>query len=79
MKIKIQVFAILKDYLPENQELDLGNTSIRHVKDELCKQNPIVENILDKCRFATNEGFLEENDNFSNEPILFIIPPSSGG
>ncbi|HEY0054093.1 MAG TPA: MoaD/ThiS family protein [Pedobacter sp.] len=77
--MKIQVYAVLKDYFEREFTLQQPFETIDTLKGFLIEKNPKAENILNISRFAVdneiveNDYILNENDNIS------ILPPSSGG
>lgn len=76
--MRIKVFAVLKDYLPEEFEIDfVPNTD--GVKKSIIAKNASAAAILPKCRFAVGNAFVNENHVFSENDIVAVIPPSSGG
>lgn len=80
MKIKIQVFAALKDYLDPQFYLELQEgTTANEVRSRLLTEHPIAESILRKSKLAVNDCFVEGTYTLKDNEHLLIIPPSSGG
>jgi sulfur-carrier protein len=78
--MKIQVFAILKDFYSETFEIDgAGIKSIEDLKHQLSNINRSATQILESCRFAVNEEFVKVNYQLKEDEHVYIIPPSSGG
>lgn len=76
--MKIQVFASLKDYF--NKEFTVDHfDSISALKEYLITENKQAEKILNLCRFAVNNEFVDLNYNIKPHETISIIPPSSGG
>ncbi|HWB91471.1 MAG TPA: MoaD/ThiS family protein [Puia sp.] len=77
--MKIHVYAGLKDYfLPEFEVEDIiRNTD--ELKALLLTINGKAEALLSTCRFAVEEGFIDNAYNLKNNDTIVIIPPSSGG
>jgi molybdopterin synthase sulfur carrier subunit len=77
--MKIHVYATLKDYF--SPEFELG--AIAHNTDELKLRlvdiNGQAEKILDSCRFAVEEGFIDNAYKLKDNDTVIIIPPASGG
>ncbi|MFN8415974.1 MAG: MoaD/ThiS family protein [Cytophagaceae bacterium] len=76
--MKIKVFAVLKDFMPVESEVE----SVSSVSDliALLKLNyPDAATILSQSRVATNTAILKLDDNITAYEELCIIPPSSGG
>ncbi len=80
MKIKIQVFASLRDYFDETFDLEVAEgLNISDILDIISIKSPMAIPVLRKCRVAINENFVAENYKIGEADHLFIIPPSSGG
>lgn len=77
--MKIQVFAILKDYFDSEFALDTLPENISELKEVLCKLNPEAEAVLDISRFAVQDEFIESDYRLQANDTIIIIPPSSGG
>jgi len=75
----IHVYAKLKDYFSPEFELD----AVAHNTDELNLRlldiNGQAGQILDSCRFAVEEGFIDNEYKLKENDTVIIIPPSSGG
>jgi molybdopterin synthase sulfur carrier subunit len=75
----IQVFAVLKDYFDKEFEISGSIKNISDLKQQLASRNPEAANVLELCRFAVHDEFVD-NDYFVNtNDTICIIPPSSGG
>jgi sulfur-carrier protein len=80
MKVKIKVFAVLKDYFDTDFELDVNEgLKVADVIDIIMIRNTMALPVLRKCRVAINENFVQTDYNVQENEELFIIPPSSGG
>jgi sulfur-carrier protein len=78
--MKIQVFAILKDFYSETFEINGSQIrTIEELKHQLSNVNKSATQILESCRFAVNEEFVSENYELTEDEHVYIIPPSSGG
>lgn len=75
----IQVFAVLKDYFDKEFQLAGSIKNIADLKQQLTHQNPEAANVLDLCRFAVHNEFVEPNYPINTHDTICIIPPSSGG
>jgi molybdopterin synthase sulfur carrier subunit len=79
LTMKIHVYAGLKDYFQPEFEVEgrVQNT------DELIERLLIINDkagaMLSTCRFAVEEGFIDNAYNLSRNETIVIIPPSSGG
>ena len=77
--MRVEVFAILKEHFEKEFEVDANIASAGDLKDFLIQSRPEAENILNNCRFAVNEEFVEMNYKLNSNDTIVIIPPSSGG
>ena len=78
--MKIHVFAVLKDYMPAEQELKTGSvTDIASLKEALKKQYPSAGVLLDSCRFSSEKEILSLDKIITDYEHIYVIPPSSGG
>jgi sulfur-carrier protein len=78
--MKIHVFAILKDFYSENFEIDGSDIkSIEDLKHALSNINKSATTVLEACRFAVNEEFVNGSYQLNENEHVYIIPPSSGG
>jgi sulfur-carrier protein len=78
--MKVQVFAMLKDYFDEEMTIDA--TSIEDTSDlmrKLSELNPKAEAILKRCRVAVEMKFISNDYKLKAHDTISIIPPSSGG
>jgi len=77
--MKIQVFALLKDYFEKEFEVREQFTDIASLKNHLSVLKPSAANILEKCRFAVHDEFINQDYQLTENDTVCIIPPSSGG
>jgi sulfur-carrier protein len=77
--MNIQAFAILKEFFNKEFELVATPSSIEALKVELCKINPSAKSVLNICRFAVNNEFIDDQFKLNEHDTVCIIPPSSGG
>lgn len=77
--MKIEVFAVLKDYFKDEFELETPVNSIEDLKKVLLALQPDAIDILSSCRFAVNDEFIDNNFQFKESDTICILPPSSGG
>lgn len=77
--MKIEVFAALKDYFDSKFEIAANASSIEAVKAILANLQPAAVDILDSCRFAVNDEFIDNDFQLQESDTISIIPPSSGG
>lgn len=77
--MKVEVFAILKDYFKKEFEVDSQTDTIADLKQYLTDLNPAAAYILNQCRFAINDEFVELDKKLTGADEIIIVPPSSGG
>jgi len=77
--MKIQFYAILKDYFSSQLEVDQPLVSVEELNDFLIGKNPSSKEIMDCCRFAVNDTFVDKNFQLHQHDVISILPPSSGG
>ncbi len=77
--MKVQVYAVLKEYFHNEFEIDQSVNTIRELNAVLLDQNPVAEKLLHLCRFAVNDEFVDNNFQLNPDDVISIIPPSSGG
>ena len=77
--MKVQVFAVLKDHFDREFEIDENIASAAELRSFLMQSKPGATTILNNCRFAVNDEFVEMNFKLQSYDTVTIIPPSSGG
>ena len=77
--MKIQVFALLKDHFEKEFEVKEQFTDIVSLKKHLAALQPTATNVLEKCRFAVHDEFINQDYQLTENDTVCIIPPSSGG
>lgn len=80
IELKITCFAALRKYF-EATELVKCTLPVRcgEILEKLKAKNPEAEIMLSKCRFAIGEQFVPQDFVLTENVIVFLIPPSSGG
>jgi len=77
--MKIHVYAGLKDYfLPEFELADEVNNTDQ-LKACLLAINAQAGKLLSTCRFAVEDGFIDNTYKFKAHETVIVVPPSSGG
>ena len=81
MKVKVRLFAILKDNIKsELMELELPEGSRgKEVLVELGKRFPNIKGTIEKSAIAVNENYILPEERISENAEIAIIPPVSGG
>lgn len=77
--MKVHVFAVLKDYFDKEFEVDRNIRDAAELKKFLIQAKPAAATILNNCRFAVNDEFVDLNFKLQSYDTITIIPPSSGG
>lgn len=77
--MKVQVFAALKDYYDKEFELTEDVKNVAELKEQLAKVNASATNMLQKCRFAVDDEFVDTSYQLKKNDVVSVIPPSSGG
>jgi molybdopterin synthase sulfur carrier subunit len=77
--MKIQVYAILKDYFDKEFTVDETVNTINGLNEILINRNPSAKDILTACRYAVNDNFVDDSFQLQPNDNIHIIPPSSGG
>ena len=80
MNLTINTYAILKEYFEPRFELQIENEfTIDALKKELTNLKPEASGIINSCRFAIRDSFIDDNTILKEKNDVHIIPPSSGG
>ncbi|MBW4889317.1 MoaD/ThiS family protein [Mucilaginibacter sp. HMF5004] len=77
--MKIQVFAVLKEYFDKEFELGDDITDIASLQSHLSCLNASAQGILQLCRFAVHDEFVDHDFTITKNDTICIFPPSSGG
>lgn len=77
--MKIQVFAVLKEYFEKEFELTGNMENTSSLIEHLSKNNPAASGMLKICRFAVNDEFIDNSFQLKQDDTVCIIPPASGG
>jgi sulfur-carrier protein len=77
--MKIHVYAGLKDYFQPEFEVEGEARNTDELKTLLLAINGKAETMLNSCRFAVEDGFIDNEYKLKSHETIVIIPPSSGG
>lgn len=77
--MKVYLYAMLKDYFDHEVWLQQPVRTIEELKERLLAQNEGARDLLESCRFAVNDRFIDNNYIFQTHDIVSILPPASGG
>ncbi|MFT8823331.1 MULTISPECIES: MoaD/ThiS family protein [Liquorilactobacillus] len=81
MMVTIKLFAMIRDQLGENIQVELPEVITEQVLKQIISQNyPQVETIIRNSRFAIDCQFMgTELHHLTESNEIAIIPPVSGG
>ncbi|HEV3326825.1 MAG TPA: hypothetical protein VG052_14505 [Puia sp.] len=77
--MKIYVYAGLKDYFLPEFELAEEVLNIDQLRACLLAINAQAGKLLSTCRFAVEDGFIDNTYKFKAHETVIVVPPSSGG
>jgi len=77
--VQVQVFAVLKNYFNQEFEIKGSVSTIEELKKELEALNPSAAKVLQACRFAVNDTFVQGEYKLKEDDKVVVLPPSSGG
>ncbi|MBC7915306.1 MAG: MoaD/ThiS family protein [Pyrinomonadaceae bacterium] len=77
--MKIEVYAVLKDYFEKEFMVQQSFNDIKALKSFLIDKNPAAAEILNISRFAVDNEFVDNNYSLNKNDSISIMPPSSGG
>ena len=77
--MKIQVYAVLKDYFEKEFTLEQSFDNINNLRSFLIDKNPAAADVLTISRFAVDNEFVDNDHTLKENDQISIMPPSSGG
>jgi len=77
--MKIEVFAILKEYFDKEFEIKDQLKTVEELRAHLEFLNPASSDVLKICRFAVHDEFVADHYPLTGSDNVVVIPPSSGG
>lgn len=77
--MKIHVYAALKDHFEPEFELEGTVCNTDELKLRLRALNAGATELLESCRFAVEDGFIDNEFKLTENDTVIVIPPSSGG
>jgi molybdopterin converting factor small subunit len=79
-ELKITCFAALRKYFEASELVKCKlPVSCSEIIKQLASKNPEAAIMLGKCRIAIGEQFVPQNFVLTENVVVFLIPPSSGG
>ena len=81
MKVTVLLFGHFRDLAGvEGMTLEMSETAtLKDLVDELENQNSALKDISKHCRFAINEEFAPLHMKLSEDDVVAVLPPMSGG
>ena len=76
--MKVTVYAVLKDYFEQSFDIDKV-FSVQELKKKLEEIKPSAAPVLNACRFAVNDEFVDLDFKIKEDDSISILPPASGG
>ena len=76
--MKVTVYAVLKDYFEQSFDIDKVS-SVQELKKKLEEIKPSAAAVLNACRFAVNDEFVDLDFKIKEDDSISILPPASGG
>lgn len=77
--MQVEVFAQLKEYFDKTFAVPLSVGNVSELKAYLIGQQPEAASVLESCRFAVNDEFINNSYQLKENDRISIVPPSSGG
>jgi molybdopterin converting factor small subunit len=77
--MKVTVYAVLKDYFDPSFDIEENISSIEELKRKLEEVRPSAAPVLQACRFAVNDEFVNLDFKIKEDDNISILPPASGG
>jgi molybdopterin converting factor small subunit len=77
--MKVTVYAILKDYFESSFDVKENFSSVEDLKRKLGEIKPQAVPVLNACRFAVNNEFVNLDFKIKEDDNISILPPASGG
>jgi molybdopterin synthase sulfur carrier subunit len=77
--MKVYLYAMLKDYYDPEVLFPQPVRTVDELKEKLLLKNESARELLESCRFAVNDRFIDNNYIFQTHDVVSILPPASGG
>ena len=77
--MKVYMYAILKEYFDQEIIMRVPVSDIDDLKKKLIAMNEEAKDILDICRFAVKDNFIDNSYSLQPNDSISILPPASGG
>jgi molybdopterin synthase sulfur carrier subunit len=77
--MKVYMYAILKEYFDQEVILKAPVSTVEELKSRLIAINEEAKGILEICRFAVKDNFIDNSYSLQPNDNISILPPASGG
>ena len=77
--MRVTVYAVLKYYFDASFNLEEKFSSVEELKNKLEQIQPQSATVLNACRFAVNDEFVNLDFKINEDDSISILPPASGG
>ena len=77
--MKVYMYAILKEYFDQELFLRTPVSDIDELKKRLIAMNEEAKEILEICRFAVKDNFIDNSYSLQPNDSVSVLPPASGG
>ena len=77
--MRVTVYAVLKDYFDPSFDVKENISSVEELKVKLERLKPQAASVLNACRFAVNDEFVNLDFKIQEDDNISILPPPSGG
>lgn len=77
--MRVTVYAVLKDYFDPSFDVKENISSVEELKVKLERLKPQADSVLNACRFAVNDEFVNLDFKIKEDDNISILPPASGG
>jgi len=77
--VKIEFYAVLKDYFSSSILIEKKGDSIKELFDFLLTKYPESQSVLSSVRVAVNNQFVTMDYKLKENDVVALLPPSSGG
>ena len=77
--MRVTVYAVLKKYFDSSFNLEEKFSSVEELKYKLEQLKPQSAAVLNACRFAVNDEFVNLDFKIKEDDNISILPPASGG
>lgn len=77
--MRLMYFAIIREKVGKAEEEVEFSGSVAELRRKLAEMYPQVAQLLEVCRFAVNEEYVDDQFVLKGNERVAVIPPVSGG